>query len=352
MKWFRGFLIFMTVLFTALALFAFKTYRDAGELRELSFHVPRKIITVKGLLGSEDLTLDRGAGLALISSAEMRLTDPDAPRPRGAIMAYDLVRMGETVRELTAEFEAEFNPHGLGLWLEESGRGVLMAVNHRRDGHYVEIFDYAAGRLVHRRSTAAAVMHSPNDVLPVGRDSFYVTNDHGSPSPARRLLEDYLQLNRSYLLYFDGNDFRKAAEDLAYANGVNISPDGRRLYVAETVGKRIRVFNRDLNTGRLAPAGVIEAGTGVDNIEVGPSGDLWIGAHPKLLTFIQYSKNPDRVSPSQVLKISSPGREASITEVYLGDGRKLSGSSVAAVFEKKLLIGSVFDDKFLICDLD
>ncbi|MBW2082855.1 MAG: hypothetical protein JRI39_07165 [Deltaproteobacteria bacterium] len=38
-----------------------------------------------------------------------------------------------------------------------------------------------------------------------------------------------------------------------------------------------------------------------------------------------------------------------ITEVYLNDGTPISGSSVAAYFRGKLLIGSVFDPKFLVC---
>jgi arylesterase/paraoxonase len=41
-----------------------------------------------------------------------------------------------------------------------------------------------------------------------------------------------------------------------------------------------------------------------------------------------------------------------IDEVYLNRGEALSGSSVAAMYQDRLLIGSVFEKKFLDCRLD
>lgn len=49
-------------------------------------------------------------------------------------------------------------------------------------------------------------MHSPNDVIPVGPKAFYATNDHGGTSKWGRFLEEYLQLPRSFVLYYDGTD--------------------------------------------------------------------------------------------------------------------------------------------------
>jgi hypothetical protein len=51
-----------------------------------------------------------------------------------------------------------------------------------------------------------------------------------------------------------------------------------------------------------------------------------------------------------VLKItlSSEGR-ASVEEVFLDLGETLSGSSVAAVYRKEMLIGAVLGDRFLHC---
>jgi arylesterase/paraoxonase len=253
---------------------------------------------------------------------------------------------------LTADFSKELNPHGIGWWMAENGDLSVFVVNHPRDGHFVEIFDYRGGKLVHRRSVSGDLMHSPNDVLPVGPDSFYVSNDHGNSTGFGRLAEEYLQLARSYVLYYDGKNFRRVAEGLAYANGINMSSDGRTVYVAATVGQKIYVYDRDGKTGDLSLRSTIEAGTGVDNIEIDQKGDLWVGCHPKLLTFVKYSKDPGVLSPSQVIKIEKRAAGPyNVREIYLNNGQPMSGASVAAVFEDTLLIGSVFDERFLLCHL-
>jgi len=70
----------------------------------------------------------------------------------------------------------------------------------------------------------------------------------------------------------------------------------------------------------------------------------------KLLTFVKYSKEPQELSPSQVLKVTVqiPGSYA-VDEIYLNKGEPLSCSSVAAVFGDTMLIGSVFDERVLLC---
>jgi arylesterase/paraoxonase len=81
---------------------------------------------------------------------------------------------------------------------------------------------------------------------------------------------------------------------------------------------------------------------------------LIVGAHPKLLTFLEYADNPRILSPSQVLRITNPSDpgSAAVEELFLGDGRYLSGSSVGVVWNHHLLIGSVFDHRFLNCEVD
>jgi arylesterase/paraoxonase len=96
----------------------------------------------------------------------------------------------------------------------------------------------------------------------------------------------------------------------------------------------------------------IDLGTGVDNIELDEDGHLWIGAHPKLLTFVKHAKDLGVLSPSQVLKVAlgEDGRFR-VDEIFLNDGEALSGSSVASVFQNTLLVGSVYDKRFLMCTL-
>jgi arylesterase/paraoxonase len=328
-KYLKNTILTLLVLVLILAGFMVKTFYDAGEFREIKPHFKGQSKSISGVLSSEDITIHPRTGLAFISSADRRARWSDAAQPRqGAIYGFDLSSANSQLVNLTAGFDKEFNPHGIGLWMAGDGTSSLFVVNHRRDGHFVEIFDYRGGKLVHRQSVSGALMHSPNDVLPVGPAAFYVTNDHGNATAFGRMAEEYLQLARSYVLYYDGKGFRKVAQALAYANGINISSDGQTVYVAATVAQKIYVYDRDRNT------------------------DLWVGSHPKLLTFVKHSKDPKVLSPSQVIKVTiKESGQHTVKEIYLNNGQPLSGSSVAAVFENTLLIGSVFEEHFLLCNL-
>ena len=193
---------------------------------------------------------------------------------------------------------------------------------------------------------------SPNDVVAIDQQRFYFTNDHGSHSAWGRFFEDYLQLSRSNIVYCDQGQYSVAAEGIAYANGINRSADARQIYVAATVGKSLLVYERDLDNGQLTSGQALYLNTGVDNIELDDQSNLWIGCHPKLLTFVKHSKNSDRLSPSQVIRVRrDPSGGLQAEEILLHDGQQLSGSSVAAVTGRTLLVGSVFDDGILRCQL-
>lgn len=352
MKTFKRVILVLFVLLLIIGGFLAKTFYDAGEFKEISPVESADCRIVGGVLGSEDITIDPSTGMAFISSCDFRALNSGDSAPKGAVYGYDLKSPDPKLKELTSDFKGDFQPHGLGFYTGEDGLKILMVVNHGAGKHSVEIFEYKGGGLVHLRSVSSTLMHSPNDLIPVGPDKFYVTNDHGSESKNGRMLEDYLRLAKSYVLYYDGKYFRKVFDGLAYANGVNISPDGRTVYVAETVGRKIHVFDRDEKSGGLALKDSIEVETGVDNIEIDAKGNLWIGAHPKLLTFVQYSGDPEKLSPSEILKLNViKGHGHTMVAQYREKGTRLSGSSVAAVYENKLLIGSVFDDKFLICTI-
>jgi arylesterase/paraoxonase len=355
MKYVKRAVITVLILAVVLVGFVIKTFYDAGEFRKIEPHFNGQIKVIGGVLSSEDITIHPPSAMAFISSDDRRAHQPwSKTRARqGAIFGYDLSSPNPELTNLTADFNKELNPHGISWWMAENGDLSLFVVNHRSDGHFVEIFDYRGGKLIHRRSASGSLMHSPNDVLAVGDNAFYATNDHGSDTGLGKMAEDYLQLARSYVVFYDGEKFRIVAEGLGYANGINMSPDGQTVYVAATVGQKIYVYDRDRTTGDLSRRTVIEAGTGVDNIEIDRQGDLWIGSHPKLLTFVKHSKDPEVLSPSQVIKVEKKASgQYEIREIYMNNGKPLSGSSVAAVFEDYLLIGAVFEERFLLCTLN
>ena len=150
-------------------------------------------------------------------------------------------------------------------------------------------------------------------------------------------------------MHWDGKAFREVAGGIRIANGIQVAPDARTVYVVSTIGQELRVYDRDPGSGALRLRQEIPLGSGGDNLELDADGSLWIGSHPQLLTLVRYMSGALPYAPSQILRVV-PGRTGTpVEEVYLNRGEQVSGASVGAVRGKRLLIGTVADSKFLDC---
>jgi arylesterase/paraoxonase len=251
---------------------------------------------------------------------------------------------------LTPDADPDFRPHGIGLFVGEAGHDALFVINHQGGEHRIDVFDLKEGELIHRETLTSPMLVSPNDIVGVGPEAFYVTNDHRYPSGWKRTLEDYLRLRRSNVVFYNGSEFVQAASGIGYANGINVSHNGKLLYVCSITAGALYVYDRDPVSGRLEHREEVDLDTGVDNVEVDAEGDLWIGAHPQLLTTAKHFKHKGTLSPSQVLHLTPKAAGGyDVEEVYLDTGAEISASTVGAVRGNRLLIGSVFDPKFLDC---
>jgi arylesterase/paraoxonase len=322
---------------------------SAGQFKTLEPHFAGSCETVSGILGAEDVTIHPRTRIAYISATDRRSALAGGPG-RGAIYAYDLKADSPQLQNLTPGADEDFHPHGISLYVGGDGRDALYVINHAGGRHTIEIYDLVGTSLSHRGTLSDPLLVSPNDLVAVGRDRLYVTNDHANPAGLARQLEDYLRRSISTVVYYDGSRFVEAASGIRYPNGINVSGTGETLYVASTTGGIVLVFQIEPESGSLEERGIIEVGTGVDNIEVDREGDLWIGAHPKLLTFVQHTGDADQLAPSQVIRISQPDTDAPrVEEVFLSLGEDLSGSSVGTAHGDRLLVGSVMDDGILDC---
>lgn len=332
----------------------------AGRFTTINQPVPAACETLAAVPGPEDIVIDPQRGFAYVAATDRRLImkgGAGADAVRGGIYVINTNQpvAGWELRPVTPNEPESFRPHGLGFLIDEAGGRSLFVVNHPAGGaDTVEIFDVATdGELTHRRTVSDPLFVSLNDVQPVGRDAFYATNDHGPGGEFWRMVQDFLMLDRANLVYFDGETARIAADGLSFANGVNISPDGETVYVAETIGMGLRIYARDPATGMLTLSDYVALGTGVDNIDVLPDGTLLIGAHPKLLDFLDHADDPSALSPSQVVLITpGEGGGGAARTIYLNFGEEISGSSVAAGYGEIMMIGAVFEPKILICQRD
>lgn len=341
-----------------LSITVVRTLVDWGTFTHLRAHMPGACAAVAAPPGPEDLALDRGTGL-LFAAAYDRRQGPGRGAP-GGLFVMDLKAPTPALREITPDGLGLFRPHGIGLWREGEAL-YLHAVNHGEEER-VEIFkvegkDAESLRLVPMMRVADGRFRSLNDVLPVGPEAFYVTND----SVARTALGKRWELARAKdtgsVFHFDGEAVRVAAEGLSFANGIAMSPGGEAVYVTETMDRTMRIYDRDPNSGTLTQRprteGLVWFGTGGDNIDVAPDGALWIAAHPKVLAFAAHRADPEEHAPSQILKIvpDTDGRGGTIDEVLLDKGEALSGASVAVAYEGRLVLGAAFEPKLLLCEL-
>lgn len=334
---------------------------------------------IAGVVGGEDIALDRrargprGAVVAWIAADDRRAAAAGRP-VAGRIWRLD----GDASAPVDATPTLPFalHPHGIGLARDVSATALaapgaapgdaavtatLALVNHRGGGVFaaeqdaVELFDVVGDqRLRHRRSVIDPLLRPMNDVAPVDSDRFYASLDHRHPAGPLRVAEELGRLPWSGVAYFDGAHARLVATGLRYANGVALSADAATLWVAATTDRAVLGYARDGASGDLRPRLRWEVGTGVDNIDIDERGDLWLGAHPRLLTFLRHAADAGVPSPSQVLRIDAATGAASV--VWGDDGRLLPGAAAAATWplaggERRLLIGPVFAAHMLDCRL-
>jgi arylesterase / paraoxonase len=343
-----------------LGAWVFRNIAASGQFTTLKPMPSPGCQQVAGIAGVEDLVIDRESGFVFFSATDRWALMAGKPPASAGIYLGLYDRPELTPQNLTASLGDTFRPHGISLYRAADGAKTLAVVNHpQADASEVLVFDVMEDRpnggapivsLKLRQTIKDAAMPSANDVHLVSATQFYASIDSGSETKFGEQLERWFGLARSRVAYWDGSKMSVAATGLKYANGVNGSADGSMIYVAEALGFQVRFYARDAATGALTGKDHLYLGTGLDNIDVDADGDLWIAAHPHLLDFVAHAGDAKKLSPSQVLRISAPSAaKGEARQVYLNLGEEISGSSVAAVHNGRMLIGSVFEPKYLNC---
>ena len=305
--------------------------------------------------GTEDIAIDHKRNVAFVGTADRRHwynhADTDKATEEDGIYLVDLANPSRARKISPATMSNGFFPHGIDYWESDDGERRLFVVNHPPSGaEIVEIFEVEEDHsLTHIDSVSFDEMYSPNDVVGVGPRQFYATNDRRYDSGFMAPIELYFALPLTDVVFFDGAKGSIVAKGLRYANGVNVSPDGARLYVAEVLKRRLSVFDRDPATNALRKTGHIKLNTSPDNIDVDAQGDLWIGGHPQALKFEPHAKDPASIAPSHVVKVDAKTGETN--DVFISLNGEINASSVGAAHENTLLVGAVFDEHIMVCPI-
>ncbi|KAM6089309.1 serum paraoxonase/arylesterase 2 [Chlamydotis macqueenii] len=310
---------------------------------------------IKGIeTGSEDIDILPN-GLAFISSG-LKYPGVKSPRPDkpGEIFLMDLNEDNPRAVELRISrgFDlASFNPHGISTYIDRDDTVYLFVVNHPHQKSTVELFKFVEddSSLVHLKTIRHDLLTSVNDVVAMGPDSFYATNDHYFFDFILMFLEMFLGLTWSNVVYYSPNEVKEVAAGFYSANGINISPDRKYIYVADIFAHNVHVMEKHANWN-LTHVKTLQLDTLVDNLSIDPhTGDIWTGCHPNGMKLLY--NDPENLPGSEVLRIQNiHSEEPVVTRVYADDGSVLQGSSVASVYEGKLLIGTIFH-RALYCEL-
>jgi arylesterase/paraoxonase len=148
------------------------------------------------------------------------------------------------------------------------------------------------------------------------------------------------------LAHFDGQTGRLALEGLVYANGVNVSRDGKTVYVAELLARRINAYERQ-EGGALKKTASFAVPTAPDNIDVAPDGTIYTAGHSKIFEFLKHAEDATATAPSHALSIDP--KTGAVKTVFLDTSGALNASSVAAASDDALIVGGVFDGHVMVC---
>ncbi len=341
------------ILLIAVGVWGYFFLQAAGVFLDIAPTSPGACKTVTGVVGVEDLTVDPETKIAYLSGYDRWAARGGKPA-RGAIWTYDLNTPDATPVDATADALPEgFWPHGISLYRAPDGQRTLFAINHAGGKHAVEIFDVDGATLAHRRTVTGEALVSPNDIVGVGADSFYVTNDHANVAGWKRTAEDYLRLRLTTVQFFDGQAFSTALSDLGGSNGINVSADDRSLYLSAASELTLHVYDRDPATNGLTPRAAIPLPGFPDNIEVMSNGDLLVGIHSKIFELLGHMSDEAKHSPSHIIHLKADGNGSFAPEtIYYNLGEQISAASVGASVGKRLLIGPIRESKILDCAWD
>ncbi|WP_341225425.1 SMP-30/gluconolactonase/LRE family protein [uncultured Arcticibacterium sp.] len=339
------------VILILLVLCVLYIIKSSGAFRSIKPHFDGETEVLESPAGVEDITIDQNSGQIYMAASDRR--DFNSP---GEIYTFHVSEASPKFKSLgVAKANPEFRAHGISL-LKKYGNTYVFAVSHEPKGDFIYRFEIENDSIVGQKKFGNPEFHvSINDVVATDTATFYFTNDHGLKHGLEREIKDFMLDKNGYAVLYHNGNYAKVSQDIAYPNGINVSPDGKYLYVASTTEGVLYVYENDISGEPLKMVDSHYAASGLDNIELDADGNLLIGSHPKLLKFLSHAKHASNRSPSQVLKIVYlPETDYKFLqeELYLDNGDPLSGSSVAAFYlseggKNDLFVGSVYEPKIL-----
>ncbi len=326
--------------------------RHGGQFRPLAPATSSDCRTIELAASAEDIQIDDMRKLALLSYLDRRARISD-PQITGTIMLLDLSSAAPRPRAALSFDPPDFRPHGLSLYQPPDAAARLFAISHpAADEHRVELFEQTPGGSYSPLATIEdPLFHHPNAIAALGPRQFYIANDSGARNWLDRAQELLFRRGLSTIVYYTGDSARIVDQRLRSVAGIALSADLTRLYAAETMGKALRVYKRDLATGAIELLESVPLDGAPDNLNVAADGSVWISVHPRSLALVRHFMNADKLAPSMIVRYDPAAAERErVSTVYVNHGEAISAASVAAAYDDHFAIGSITDHKVLLCE--
>jgi len=348
-----GWIILLILLFSLWMLQRMDTFKT------ITNNTPEVCESFEMAGSAEDIEIDYARGIAYLSIQD-REALIKGENAQGFIGKIDLNQKPYELVSALTEQPDHLRPHGLSLHIDKAGKRHMAVINHPKNrGIEPEVIDLytesSNGSFDFVRSVSDPLFQSPNDVLLVESEKFYVGNDKGGISTVDKIQE---QMGRpmSTVVFYDGESASIAVKNLSSVSGINLSLDQQTVFASETNAKRMAILKRNLADGSLKKIKTVKLTGSPDNINVSEDGSLVVANIPKVWALIQHfialQNNEYKPSPSQVVRIDFDNKGDPLSEeLFMSDGYDISTTSVGVIWANKLFMGSIDDKQMHVCEL-
>ncbi|KAI7948199.1 hypothetical protein MJO29_009864 [Puccinia striiformis f. sp. tritici] len=418
--------------------------QEAGVFRTIANVNNERCSRIEGLQACEDIFVDQPTGLAYLACSHRK--DRANWLPALNVLKYENIQGQSSADYLTildlnthdhrkvkltnlpeSLLQGGIHTHGLDLFVhpekaepgepENAGaeaesthprKATIFLINHRSSqdsslphpgtaDSVIEVFDTIIGsdEATYRRTIHHDLVITPNNLVALNENSFYVTNDHLRKKHWTRDLEvcqvDFVAREMKSLrnlsvdsklryanqvLFLDSAldsvvhcSFEESVQCIAalhgryqFPNGIAKGP-GNTIYMTNSLNAHLRLLEIQPDNTLIVKE-EYKVPRVIDNIYVNSAGSVFIASIPSFLKFENvlkelHKEDSSAVSPSEVWKFSNQTSPESpqktpfkLERIFADDGNQVSGTTSLAPWNSKLFMTGILSSYVSVCEVN